>query len=825
MPLEPGKPLQQQKVEPGTVLFQSGQAASMLCLLHKGEVGIQIPGHKTPAYRLGDNTCPGFAALLRREKYETNFVVTKPSVISAFPVKRDQGFQGLVLGKLNVAMLAVRTVAQEIMQSLQAIKQMEDFSAYLQKTLDNMALAYYRCNPQVFQNQIEAGGESFVDPVVAAARIVVDSFQEHGGEIPESLNRAWLEADHSQFLDRTYDFESSVDQDSFQLYRRILSLPANVQGAMYKADLQILQGVGIRLTDILGEAQQDLRQLFHGIKEGMESLVQGEYCFAEKYFMLSDLARSGITNVSAPEFAQVIRWVHDTIARTVQNYKSLMGGSLPDITPSVQKIEEFLKEDPAAKAVEEQAQKKAARAGADMDAIKKDLQGSAGKILSFIQMPNDESKKLIEDPKELKKVSNPLDSSPELRKLRRGISTLYWKAYEKAFFKFRESNGNVPRPVRLMLDYGFFDEELLDDNHLEFIYDLQDTSRANKIYPVMYSREWIDQVGSRKEPPSIDEMGQTYFEKLKQENKEKGWKRESDLPEEYTNFNVLAKYELHNFLETNVKLTSGSPASAFPILTKYDITIDLDKSFVTRERISEALDKLLSIDYSAFHREVLINDEEKGILKEFVQTRVIPNFIIVPSIGTKIMMWQELALSRLKGSKGRIAVPVFATADFFTLLLEAVAAFRWELTKTILGADWNNIANSSLTADYTDYIQFFKKNRELSQEAKEKLAAELKRYRGERNMFVNDYTNWVRYESEGVMKLNKVARAILYRHVPFSKAVRDGLANQPAFSELQNRLTNIRKKKLHELEIKYRKYGEPGSLPEVLEENLNFYRV
>ncbi|MCB1138668.1 MAG: Crp/Fnr family transcriptional regulator, partial [Leptospiraceae bacterium] len=537
------------------------------------------------------------------------------------------------------------------------------------------------------------------------------------------------------------------------------------------------------------------------------------------------LARSGITNVSAPEFAQIIRWVHDTIARTVQNYKSLMGGALPDINPSVQKIEEFLKEDPAAKAVEELAEKKAARAGADMDAIKKDLQGSAGKILSFIQMPNDEAKKLIEDLKELKKVNNPLDSSPELRKLRRGIAGLYWKAYEKAFFKFRESNGNVPRPVRLMLDFGFFDEELLDDEHLEFIYDLQDTTRAERIYPVVYAREWVEQVGSRKEPPSIDEMGLTYFEKLKQEHKDKGWKRESDLPDEYTNFNVLARYEMHNFLQTNVKLTSGSPASAFPILTKYDITIDLEKSFVTRERISQALDKLLSKDYSAFHREVLINDEDKGILKEFVQTRVIPNFIIVPSIGTKIMMWQELALSRLKGSKGRIAIPVFATADFFTLLLEAVAAFRWELTKTILGADWNNIANSSLTADYTDYIQFYKKNRELSQEAKEKLAAELKRYRGERNMFVNDYTNWIRYESEGVMKLNKVARSLLYRHVPFSKKVRDDLGTQPAFTELQNRLTNIRKKKLHELEIRYRKYGEPGSLPEILEENLNFYRV
>jgi hypothetical protein len=248
----------------------------------------------------------------------------------------------------------------------------------------------------------------------------------------------------------------------------------------------------------------------------------------------------------------------------------------------------------------------------------------------------------------------------------------------------------------------------------------------------------------------------------------------------------------------------------------------MERAFITREKLSEEIEKILSVDYSCFHREVLINDEEQGIMKEFVQMAVMPNFIIVPSIGTKVMMWQDLS-GRSKNSRGRISVPVFATADLYTLLLDAVGAFRWELTKSIMGPDWNNVSQSSITADYTDYVQFYKKNRDLSQEMKEKLAAEFKRFRSDRDRFVNDYTTWIKYESEGVPKLNKVARGIFYRHVPFAKGIRETLSTQPAYSEFQNRFKNIRTRKLKELEVRYRKFGD--AIPDVLKNNMAFYSV
>jgi hypothetical protein len=164
-------------------------------------------------------------------------------------------------------------------------------------------------------------------------------------------------------------------------------------------------------------------------------------------------------------------------------------------------------------------------------------------------------------------------------------------------------------------------------------------------------------------------------------------------------------------------------------------------------------------------------------------------------------------------------------ADLYTLLLEALAAFRWELTKSILGPDWNNVSIPSITADYTDYVQFYKKNRELSPEIKEKLAAEFKRFRTDRDRYTNDYVSWIKSESEGILKLNKVARAIFYRHIPFSKPVRDKICTQPAYADLHNRFTNIRNRKLRELETKYRKYGEGDALPDILKRNLDYYKT
>lgn len=791
----------------------------MLCLLQQGEVGVFSRHNegKRMLYAMGGNSTPGFTSLLTRRTYMGRFITTKDSVISAFPAQGP--FPKLILGKLNVGVMAMRSLAQEIVLTQQLINRYVSYLTGILIANDNLSVAYYRCNPQVFENQQASAGD-VIDPVLTAAKVVVSEFKQNGGQIPEPISAAWLQSDQSNIIKKNYEFESQFDVGEFNFLRRILALPTQIQGAMFKADIQILEGLCRRFARILDQNVNELYQLQESVDVGLESLFQGDYCFAEKFHLLSDLLDSGFTQVPIHEFAEILKFIISSAETFLKNYQMLQGIPYKGVTPSLQKLQTFLKSNQTVKEAEEK-KAKVESVGADMEAIRKDLNGSAGKIMSFLKLAPEDAKAMASHLKKFKEMKTPMDSGGDPRKVRRAISTIYWKAYEKAYYAYREASGNVPQAVKLMLLYGFFDEELLEDEHLSYLYTLEDGTRANK-YPIYSSLAWLDLIRDKKETPSVDEMGLSFFDKLKHEYKDRGWKRESDVPDDINTAERRVHYEIQSMMEVNVRLTSGSPTTAFPILTSHQIILPLDRAFVTQERLSECIDEVLSLDFSAFHREVILNDEERGILKEFVQMQVIPNFILVPSIGTKVMMWQDVA-GRSKSSRGRITVPVFATADLHTLLLEAVAAFRWELTKTIMGADWNNVSQSSITADYTDYVQFYKKNRDLSPEIKEKLSAEFKRFRNDRDRFTNDYINWMKYESQGVLKLNKVARNIFYKHVPFSKDVRDNLAAQPAYSEIHNRFKNIRNRKMKELEVRYRKYGE--ELPEELRNNMRFYGV
>ena len=815
MALDPAKALQQAKIPAGTVLFEAGKAATMLWMVHEGEVTLREPSGRK-LYNLGPSSVPGFSALMLQKPYAASYTASKDTVISAFPVNPAGNYNSLVLGKLNVGIAAARSMVQEAILSRKTFVAASEFGGEIQKAIDNLSLAYYKLNPGAFQ-QAPGGGGQVLDPVVPQTRVLLEEFQSSGGEIPDIITAGWLEQDHSSLLKKHYEMESEFDEEEFTFLRRILSLPADLQGNMFKADPALLQIISAKLATIVYAGIGELRQIEETILESTNAVLSGEYSFIEKFFLVADVqGEEGRPNVIG-----VVKFLVTFAEKLKSRHESMFGKPIGSIAASLDNLREMVKtQKPEEKAQEATAA--AVAAGVDIQALKKELAGSIGKILNFVQLPAEDGRKLLADLKTLRSFNNPLDSGGDPRKVRRAINKTYWSIYEKTFFKMKETK-ILPLPVDWMLRFGFFDEEMLDDEHIAQLTQCKDSTRGKPGYSVLSALDWLPYVGDKKEPPSLDEMGMGFFEKLKQEHKDKGWKKETDVPDEYAGYAIRVRYEILNFLEINVRLTSGSPATSFPILTRYQINTPLDKAFVTADKLSECIDKILAIDYSLFHRETLFNDESRGILKEFIQLQVIPYFIIVPSIGTKVMMWQDLASPNKRTSKGRIAIPVFATADLFSIMVDAMAAFRWELTKSIQGFEWNNVAVPSITADYTDYVQFYKKNRELSPEIKEKLASEFKRFRSDRDRFANDYSNWLKGEAEGNMKMNRVVRAIFYRHVPFAKGVRDKVATQPAFAELHNRFVNIRTKKLREFEMKYRKYSEP--LPDVLQKNLDFYRV
>ena len=267
MALDPSKPLQSAPLSPGEVLFEAGQAPRMLCLLHKGEVTAysRVSGVQKRLYVLGGNSAPGFGPLLTQSTHPVTLVVTKDSAVSAFPVKGN--FTQLILGKLNVGMMAARSLLQETIQSFNVIKKYAAFLSMLQKCNDNLAIAYFKASPGAFE-QTMMGGEAY-DPVMPAAKFTVGEFRQNGGEIPDRITAEWLQGDYSNLLRKNYDFESTFDLNEFNFLKRILTLPMEIQGNVFKTDLGILQGLAFKFAKILENNVQELHQLQDSVDESM----------------------------------------------------------------------------------------------------------------------------------------------------------------------------------------------------------------------------------------------------------------------------------------------------------------------------------------------------------------------------------------------------------------------------------------------------------------------------------------------------------------------------------------------------------------------------
>ena len=159
-------------------------------------------------------------------------------------------------------------------------------------------------------------------------------------------------------------------------------------------------------------------------------------------------------------------------------------------------------------------------------------------------------------------------------------------------------------------------------------------------------------------------------------------------------------------------------------------------------------------------------------------------------------------------------------------MIDTVAKFRWELSRSLSAYSLSDYQEGSLVGDYSSYIQFYKKNRDLSSEAKEKLKVQIEKKRNNTaEIFASDYFTWVRYESKGMLRLNKVARQILFKHCPFSQPIRNSLEKQPLFSQFIRQYENIIARQARLLEARYSKLRRSGiELDLELKDNLLYYK-
>ena len=169
-------------------------------------------------------------------------------------------------------------------------------------------------------------------------------------------------------------------------------------------------------------------------------------------------------------------------------------------------------------------------------------------------------------------------------------------------------------------------------------------------------------------------------------------------------------------------------------------------------------------------------------------------------------------------------VSIFEMEDLNHLLIRLTGEYRWEMCRRIQGARWNDITDASLTSEYFEYIQFYRKNRDLSAEAKDKIKLNMQKAKNSfKEMFIRDYESWITFEGAGSPRLNKVARGILFTYCPFAKECRESLKVNPLYKELVAHYEARQKQWLHHYDNLFQKLKNMNAeIPEVLEKQRHY---
>jgi hypothetical protein len=205
------------------------------------------------------------------------------------------------------------------------------------------------------------------------------------------------------------------------------------------------------------------------------------------------------------------------------------------------------------------------------------------------------------------------------------------------------------------------------------------------------------------------------------------------------------------------KMTIGRQGNHFPVLTgDYFHCGPNDVGF--RENIIAMLAKIESIDTEAFCR----------VYKNRLN-RIVPYVVLIPSYGDLGFCWEPFDRFNRATSRGRIVVPMYPK-NLYIAVLSAVADLRWQVAKEKASFYW---MEEGLTGNY---YQWF---------AAQKLKGNIK------DFFIQDYILWMTKEAEGIQKLDKEVRGTFWRHMPFSKEVKEKLKTRSfVYQELCQRDQN-----------------------------------
>ncbi|MBN2735576.1 MAG: cyclic nucleotide-binding domain-containing protein [Spirochaetales bacterium] len=822
------KTVKNQQVSKGTILLLQGESLRSINFLHKGMAellassgpvdGMSPDEIIEKSHRVGLIKGDSVFGLMRfgsDNPYDKSVRALSDCVVSIVPASDMDLFNNLK-GKINLNLKVLAALIQRIDSGQFLYESYRDLCASLNSAADSIALALESTNPVKNvppQERAKAKLEDY-------SKYLKSLCLEKNVAVPAAWDKNLFIGTVQKQLgliqnNEAVDFEELIDFKQFLFFKRLLRLPSDVLKPLFQRDEPNTQYI-----------YRFLYQALEPILAANEKYANSIFGMVEQLFSDNGWVKDIITgengkNKRAVEFHHYLSKFCWKIRKEVHQ---LIGVDLKKRFTVYSNLEAYLRMDPEQmdKVVAADMQAKALNIPQPTEEIQVDpgivakFKNLFKRILDFAEMPGPFGKEFQQLLGQFKKIDSKFENVPKLNSLKRRIAEKYFQLYEKCFIKMIDTNPKNFIPG-IMLHFGALDESLIQPKHMELL----DKSFTKNLYvdssvPVMTLPYFLDKIHRGEVNPSLTDMGESFRDVLKRQEREKHSKKNKeeffeDRPED------RVKFEIRKMVSSAYRMVFGSIHTAFPILCSEALMGRPEELFLDPQEVADIVNFLKQRDFSMFFRENVVHLKYGTdiILKE-----VVPNFILFPVYGTKMIMWQELDGPK-RDSVGRCFLPTFFSGDKQKALLSAVGHFIWELHRVIAGANWMSPVDGGITGAYYDYITFYKKNPNLTPAVKDRLKEFVRKHRSDRDRFTSDYMNWVLNEYEGIPKLNNVAREIFYKFRPFPKAERERLCQRPVFGNLEMKYMNITRRNLLKIEGRIRKYEK--SSEEVPKELSDYY--
>lgn len=760
----------------GTNIYIEGEPISSIALVIKGEVLIYHEGAK---YKMSSGS---FVAVsdIKKGKYQSTYTALEDLIVYTFAIEHMDDLENII--SIN-----------------------KDYNGFM---IMSMSKAIDKLN-SIYQDIIKHGNSLY--------EFLIDGYRLYY----ESASRRGYTARRPEWVEELTVFDRNIELDinKINYYRESAKAPIDMMKSFYSFSntMTIYQ---------LEDQIELINQLNDILKDYAHKLIFMSECLIEE----NDTCLFGLIAAYAMEIANAdgntselmdnMDSIIGEIYNTGELFDKRLGRKMNINRKQMEEVYHLLITGVKDKEISPQAYLK--YSVKDADRVISELANSYEQILKYSGIDKDNVQQMQEIMLDFVNLKDRFSTEDNARKIRKRLTEEHYILYKAVFLK-AHNDKKVPRIIDMYLKYGYADERLLDNEQLLSLYFLNEEKIAYDI-PVYNIKEWLTLIYEGKKEPSKNEFDLDYNEMLLS-NLKKGRLTNEEAKQHSKDKERKLDYEIQNMFCYNNRIVNGQISTFVPVLHKDMLLTHPDKSYVTPTIIKEEFKKLLDIDYSIFDKEMLYINKELNIEKEYIIKRVYPDIILMPTAGVNAIMWQDIT-GKKRSNPGRFVFPIFCEANLFSNIVKVCGRFRWEMCRTIEGTAWNDIKLKSLTSEYSDYLQFYKKNRELSEDRKDKIKLQIQKGRNNsREIFVIDYEAWVNYESRGALKLNKLIRELMATYCPFSKEIRDQLIAQPIFEDAYGRYTRNKLKKIRETEGRYRKLKKENiELTKELEDTLIYYK-